>query len=254
MFEQNLGLCIWKGLDQMTLKSSFQHLLFQGLTFKALFSNTFANHPGKHVHLWVQHLTRGMCTIKEHFLMCVSQFHCDIPGGCLAAWLLLPLSLGVHVAFSYVWGSFHFLNNWAILIQKTRARPMPKPPCSQWEQKKTSSAWQESTSDFESPNSLLTNIVIRVKPWKPRFRRPSGLLFGERKRTFQPWGVELLGLLQMTLYFTWLRSVSISSVMDGKCCAEKHTDVFQDLDRMGSLHSLAGIQQYQICGYVLRAC
>ena len=53
-------------------------------------------------------------TIEEHFLICVSQFDCDIIGGCLAIWLLLPQVSWSTRCFQLglvVWGSFHFLNS-----------------------------------------------------------------------------------------------------------------------------------------------
>lgn len=106
---------------------------------------------------------------------------------------------------------------------------MTKVPCS-WEPKKKS-AWRPGYNllvIFESLNSFVTN-VIRVKPRKPRLKTPSGLLFGERDRTFQPWGMEFLGLLQMTLYFTWLLQSPLWWMANA---ALKNTDVFQDLDRM----------------------
>lgn len=80
-------------------------------------------------------------------------------------------------------------------------------------------AQEESTSDSASPNSLLNNIAIRFKPQKPRFRVLSAALRdGENISTLENRVSGAAGN-DLVLYLT--SSVPVSSVMDGKCCAEK---------------------------------
>lgn len=139
--KQNLGelfwwghLCIWKGLDEMTLKSSFWHLQsipgthLQGLLPTHIHKATRQTH----MHLGVSHLVCGICTTEELSLICVSQFDCNIIRGYLAIWLPLTPVLWSACCFQLglvVLSSFHFLNSKAITIQEAKARPMTKPPC-----------------------------------------------------------------------------------------------------------------------------